>query len=98
MTRNVDDIHSMDNAFSHPVERFNRASIEPTDREKLEAFFRSLRREGLAKSTLAWYVNYTTRMYRTLKELGFDKPLEEFDHEDLERFLFYLEDEKRLSE
>lgn len=97
MTKTVDDIHSMDNAFTNAMERFNRANIEPADREKLDAFFRSLRREGLAKSTLAWYVNYITRMYQALKKLGYDKSLEEFDHEDFERLLFYFEDVKKLS-
>jgi integrase len=97
MTRNVDDIHSLDNAFAHAMDRFDRANIEPADREKLEAFFRSLRREGLVKSTVAWYVNYTTRMYQTLKTIGYDKPLQEFDHEDLEKLLFYVEDVKKLS-
>lgn len=38
MTRTVDDIRSLDKAFSHAVERFNRVSIEPEDREKLEVF------------------------------------------------------------
>lgn len=97
MTRSVDDIHSLDNALSHAMDRFNRADVEPDDREKLEAFFRSLRREGLAKSTIAWYVNYTTRMYGTLKTIGYDKPLKEFDHENLEKLLFYVEDVKKLS-
>jgi len=97
MTRNVDDIHSLDNAFEHAMDRFNRAEIEPADREKLEAFFRALRREGLAKNTVTWYVNYTTRMYQTLKTIGYDKPLQDFDHEDLERLLFYVEDVKKLS-
>jgi integrase len=97
MTRNVDDIHSLDNAFDHAMNRFNRANIEPEDREKLESFFRALRREGLAKNTVTWYVNYTTRMYATLKEIGYDKLLMEFDHEDLERLLFYVEDVKKLS-
>jgi integrase len=97
MTRNVDDIHSLDNAFDHAMDRFNRAEIEPADREKLEAFFRALRREGLAKNTVTWYVNYTTRMYQTIKAIGYDKPLQDFDHEDLERLLFYVEDVKKLS-
>jgi integrase len=97
MTRTVDDIHSLDNAFSHATNRFDKADIEPADREKLEAFFRSLRREGLAKNTVTWYVNYITRMYQTIKTIGYDKPLEEFDHEDLERLLFYVEDVKKLS-
>ncbi|MDK2834247.1 MAG: integrase/recombinase XerD [Methanolobus sp.] len=79
------------------MDRFNRAEIEPADREKLEAFFRALRREGLAKNTVTWYVNYTTRMYQTLKTIGYDKPLQDFDHEDLERLLFYVEDVKKLS-
>jgi integrase len=36
-------------------------------------------------------------MYATLKEIGYDKLLMEFDHEDLERLLFYVEDVKKLS-
>jgi integrase len=87
----------LDNAFSNALDRFNRAEIEPDDREKLDAFFRALRREGLARSTLAWYVNYTTRMYQTLKVIGYDKPLQEFNHDDLDKLLFYLEDVKKLS-
>jgi integrase len=79
------------------MNRFDKADFEPEDREKLEAFFRSLRREGLAKSTVAWYVNYTTRMYQTLKIIGYDKSLQEFNHEDLEKLLFYVEDVKKLS-
>jgi integrase len=49
MTRNVDDVHCLDTAFSNAIAQFSQADIEPADREKLDAFFRSLRREGLAK-------------------------------------------------
>lgn len=97
MTRSVDDIHSQENAFSNAIERFNNTNIEPDDKEKIEAFFRSLRREGLARSTQTWYVNYITRMYQSLKKLGYNKPLDQFNDVDFENLLFFFEDTKKLS-
>lgn len=52
MARTVDDIHSFDVAFSQAMDRFENAEIRPEDRKILESFFRSLRRDRLAKVRL----------------------------------------------
>lgn len=36
-------------------------------------------------------------MYQALNTVGFSKTIKEFDYEDLERLLFYFEDEKKLA-
>ncbi len=97
MTKSVDDIHSMDSGFVQAMERLHKADIGQDNIDLLENFVISCRHEGLTKSTITGYVNYSTRMLTYLQKIGINKTLIELDQMDFERLVMYLEDEKGLS-
>lgn len=97
MTKNVDDIHSMDSGFSQAMGRLRKADIGQANIDLLEKFVIACRQEGLTKSTITGYVNYGTRMLTYMHEIEITKDINELDQVDFERLVMYLEDEKGLS-
>jgi len=97
MTKSVDDIHSMDSGFVQAMGRLRKADIGQSNIDVLEKFVVSCRHEGLTKSTITGYVNYSTRMLSYLRDIGINKNIHELDQMDFEKLVMYLEDEKNLS-
>ncbi len=97
MTKSVDDIHCMDTGFINAKQRLKTADIGEENRKLIENFSLALRREGAAKSTITWYLNYTTRMVQRLQEMDFAETLDKLDPDTFDRLLIYLEDERKLS-
>ncbi|MBN1134152.1 MAG: site-specific integrase [Methanosarcinaceae archaeon] len=97
MTKSVDDIHSIDSGFVQAMERLRKADIGQDNIDLLEKFVVSCRHEGLAKSTITGYVNYSTRMLSYLLDIGINKDINDLDQMDFEKLVMYLEDEKGLS-
>lgn len=97
MTKSVDDIHCMDTGIINAKRRLKTADIGEENQKLIENFSIALRREGAAKSTITWYLNYTTRMVQRLQEMDFSETLDQLDPDTFDRLLIYLEDEKRLS-
>jgi len=98
MTKSVDDIHSSDSGFVQAMERLRKADIGQDNIDLLEKFVVSCRHEGLAKSTITGYVNYSTRMLSYLRDIGINKDIIELDQMDFEKLVMHLEDEKGLSQ
>jgi len=73
------------------------ADIGDENRVLIENFSIALRREGATKSTITWYLNYTTRIVQRLQEMGFCETLDKLDPDTFDRLLIYLEDERKLS-
>lgn len=97
MTKSVDDVHSTDSGFVQAMERLRKAEIGQENIDHLEKFVVSCRHEGLRKSTITGYVNYSTRMLSYLRDIGISKDITELDQMDFEKLVMYLEDEKGLS-
>jgi len=56
----------------------------------IENFSIALRREGIAKATIIWYLNYTTRMVQSLQEIGFNESLDKLDPNTFDKLLIFL--------
>jgi integrase/recombinase XerD len=97
VTKSVDDIHCMDTGYINAKQRLKNAAIGEENKLLIENFSIALRREGAAKATITWYLNYTTRMVQRLQEMGFCKTLDKLDPDTFDRLLIYLEDERKLS-
>lgn len=97
MTRNVDDIHSTDTGFTGAMERLKKSGIGQENITIIEKFVIACRREELAKNTIIWYINYSTRLAQRLHDMGYDKTIDKLDQDDFDRLLFYLEEDRGLS-
>jgi integrase len=87
----------MDTGYVNAKQRLQVADIREENKILIERFSIALRREGATKSTITWYLNYTTRMVQRLQEMGFSETLDKLDPDNFDRLLIYLEDERKLS-
>jgi hypothetical protein len=97
MTKSVDDVHCIDVGYLKAKQRLENAEIGKENKALIENFSIALRREGAAKTTLVWYLYYTTWMVEQLQELGFNETLNELDPNTFDRLLISFEDERKLS-
>jgi integrase/recombinase XerD len=97
MTKSVDDIHCMDTGYLNAKQRLKNADIGEENKKFIENFSIALRREGATKTTLTWYLNYSTRMIQRLQELGFNETLDKLDPNTFDKLIIFLEDERKLS-
>jgi integrase len=97
MTKSVDDVHCIDAGYLKAKHRLKNADIGKENKALIENFSIALRREGAVKTTIMWYLYYTTWMVEQLQELGFNEPLDELDPNTFDRLLIFLEDERKLS-
>ncbi len=97
MTKSVDDVHCMETGYLNAKQRLKDAEIGEENKALIENFSIALRREGIAKATITWYLNYITRMVQRLQEIGFNESLDKLDSKTFDRFLIFLEDDRKLS-
>ena len=97
MTKSVDDVHCIDVGYLKAKQRLENSEIGKENKALIEKFSIALRREGAAKTTLVWYLYYTTWMVEQLQELGFNETLNELDPNTFDRLLISFEDERKLS-
>jgi integrase/recombinase XerD len=97
MTKSVDDIYCMDTGYLNAKQRLKYADIGEENKALIENFSIALRREGATKTTITWYLNYSTRMVQRLQELGFSEILDKLDPNTFDSLLIFLEDERKLS-
>ncbi|UGV40259.1 tyrosine-type recombinase/integrase [Methanococcoides orientis] len=97
MTQDVDDVHKSSIGFTRAMERLKNADIGEDNIDLIERFVLACRREGLAKTTLIWYVDYSKRTAEYLRTIDIEKRLDQLDQDDFDRLLIYLEDEKNLT-
>ena len=97
MTKSVDDVHCIDAVYFNAKQRLEKADIGKENKALIENFSIALRREGAAKITITWYLQYTTWIVEQLQELGFNETLNKLDPNTFDRLLIYLEDERKLS-
>jgi len=97
MTKSVDDVHCIDADYLRAQHKLKNADIGEENKALIENFSIALRREGAAKITITWYLQYTTRMVEQLQELGFNEALDKLDQNTFDRLLIFCEDEKKFS-
>jgi hypothetical protein len=60
MRNSVDDVHRIDTGYLNATKRLEDADIGEENKALIKNFSISLRREGAAKITITWYLDYTT--------------------------------------
>jgi integrase/recombinase XerD len=97
MNNSVDDVHRIDTGYLTARKRLEDADIGEENKVLIENFSIALRREGTAKITITWYLDYTTRMVEQLHKLGFNEILNKLDPNTFDKLLIFFEDERKLS-
>ncbi len=91
MTQNVDDIHGYDSGFSKAMGRLEVAVTSQHNKDLIKGFVMNCKRDELAKSTTTNYLNLLTRMTERLKEVDYNKNLDELEQNDFDNLLLHLE-------
>ena len=97
MSKSVDDVHCIEAGYLNAKKRLEDADVGKENKAFIENFSIALRREGIAKATIIWYLNYTTRMVQRLQEIGFNESLDKLDPNTFDKLLIFFEDERKLS-
>ena len=82
MTKSVDDVHCIDVSYLNAKQRLENADIGNCSI--------ALRREGAAKITITWYLDYTIRMVKQLQKFGFNEILNKLDPNTFDKLLIFL--------
>ena len=97
MSKSVDDVHCIDAGYLNAKQRLEDADVGKENKSLIENFSIALRREGIAKATIIWYLNYTTRMVQSLQKIGFNESLDKLDPNTFDKLLIFFEEERKLS-
>jgi hypothetical protein len=90
MTKSVDDVHCIDAGYLKAKQRLENADIGQENKAFIENFSIALRREGAAKITITWYLDYTIRMVKQLQKFGFNEILNKLDPNTFDKLLIFL--------
>jgi hypothetical protein len=90
MTKSVDDVHCIDAVYFNAKQRLEKADIGKENKALIENFSIALRREGAAKITITWYLDYTIRMVKQLQKFGFNEILNKLDPNTFDKLLIFL--------
>ena len=89
MNKSVDDVHCINTVYLNAKQKLEDADIGEENKALIENFLIALRREGSAKITITWYLNYTSRMVEQLQKLGFNEILNKLDPNTFDKLLIF---------